>query len=156
MDPAIHRGLKDLALAGERIGMRIDVLQVGSVGEIGPLFDRMTRERFDALLVFVYFRLRGEDRRVLVQRVARARLPAIYSAAQYVDFGGLMSYTVSLAEVARRAAEYVDKILRGARPADLPVEEPNTFELVVNKKAAQAMGLAIPQSILLSAERVIE
>ena len=154
--PALQDGLNELARASERLGVGIETLYVGADGEIGPAFDRMAREHFDAVLVFVYGRLTGGVRGAVVEHAARVRLPASYTGVASVDFGGLMSFSVNVAEMSRRAAAYVDKILRGARPADLPVEEPNTFELVVNKKTARALGLAIPQSILLRADRVIE
>ena len=86
----------------------------------------------------------------------KSRLPAIYSDSQFVDAGGLMSYGPNYDHLFRRAATYVDKILRGARPADLPVEQPTRFELVINLKSAKALGLTIPQSLLLRADKVIE
>ena len=87
---------------------------------------------------------------------ALARLPAICDAPEFVDAGGLMSLSVSIVERYRKSAEYVDRILRGARPADLPVEEPTVFELVVNLKTAREIGVTIPPSVLLRADRVIE
>ena len=86
----------------------------------------------------------------------RYRLPSIYAASWFVDAGGLMSYGANPAEQWRRAATYVDKILKGAKPADLPVEQPTKFELVINLKTAKALGLAIPQTVLVRATRVIE
>jgi putative ABC transport system substrate-binding protein len=94
------------------------------------------------------------DRARLVDAVAASRLPAIYPARVYVEAGGLMSYGPNLPDLWRRAAAYVDKILKGAKPADLPVEQPSTFELVINLKAAKALGLTIPQSVLLRADEV--
>jgi putative ABC transport system substrate-binding protein len=84
------------------------------------------------------------------------RLPAIFSVHQYAEAGGLMSYGVSFRDMFRRAAEYVDQILKGARPGDLPVEQPTKFELIINMKTAKALGLVIPSSLLLRADRVIE
>jgi putative ABC transport system substrate-binding protein len=86
----------------------------------------------------------------------KSRLPAIYNDSQFVDAGGLMSYGPNYDHLFRRAAAYVDKILRGAKPADLPVEQPTRFELVINLKAAKALGLTIPQSLLLRADEVIQ
>lgn len=156
MSSVLQSGLKELARAGEQLGVSIETFHVAADGEIGPAFDRMASEHFDAVLVFVYGRLAGGVRRAVVEHAARVRLPASYTGVASVEFGGLMSFSVNVVEMSQRAAAYVDKILRGARPADLPVEEPTAFELAVNKKTARALGLAIPQSILLRANRVIE
>src|SRR5262245_4936769 len=96
------------------------------------------------------------ERRRLVDLAAKHRLPAVYTVKEYVDAGGLMTYGPNLADVVRRAAAYVDKILKGAKPADLPVEQPTKFELVINLKTAKALGLTIPQSVLLRADQVIQ
>jgi putative ABC transport system substrate-binding protein len=96
------------------------------------------------------------ERRRLVDLAAENRLPAVYPWREGADAGGLMSYGVNLADLYRRAAVFVDKILKGAKPGDLPVEQPAKFELVINLKTAKALGLTIPQSLLLRADQVIE
>jgi len=92
----------------------------------------------------------------IIRWTARARLPTMYSSRNYAEGGGLMSYSADFAAIYRRAATYVDKILRGAKPADLPVEQPTKYELVINLKTARALGLTIPQSVLARADQIIE
>ena len=96
------------------------------------------------------------DRKQIIDRAAKYRLPAIYEWREHVEVGGLMSYGGSLIELSRRVAAYVDKILKGAKPGDLPVEQPTKIELVINLKTAKALGLTIPASLLLRADQVIE
>ena len=115
----------------------------------------MAKERTDALIVVadpMFF-----DQRVrIADLAARQRLPSMYGLKEHADAGGLMSYSADFTDLYRRAATYVDKILKGAKPADLPVEQPTKFELVVNLKTAKAFSLAIPPSIVARADRVIE
>ena len=115
----------------------------------------MKRERVPALSV-IPDPLVNDNRGRIVAFAATNRLPAIYPYRTFVDAGGLMSYGVDLTELSRRAATYVDRILKGAKPADLPVEQPTKFELVINLKVARALGLTIPQSVLLRADEVIQ
>ena len=98
----------------------------------------------------------GAEQRRLVDLAAKNRLPAVYPWREFVDAGGLMSYGANLADMFRRAATYVDKILKGAKPADLPVEQASKYELVINLKAAKALGLTIPQSVLAREDQVVE
>ena len=115
----------------------------------------MTKARADALTV-IATPLFDTERRRLVELAAARRLPAVYTFRWSVEAGGLMSYGPDFADLYRRAATYVDKILKGAKPGDLPVEQPTKFELVINLKTAKALGLTIPPSLLLRADQVIE
>jgi putative ABC transport system substrate-binding protein len=115
----------------------------------------MTRERAAALLVLTDSVFVGQRRR-LVELAAKSRLPAMYSQREFVDAGGLVSYGPSLLEMFRRAATHVDKILRGAKPGDIPVEQPTNFELAINLKTAKALGITIPKDMLLRADEVIK
>jgi putative ABC transport system substrate-binding protein len=115
----------------------------------------MTRARAGALTV-VPSSMFFNERRRLVDLVAKNRLPAVYPQREYVDAGGLMAYGPNFADLLRRAATYVDKILKGAKPGDLPVEQPTKFELVINLKTAKALGLTIPPSVLGRADEVIQ
>jgi putative ABC transport system substrate-binding protein len=116
----------------------------------------MAKARAEALIVVGADSFTFNGRQVITARAARLRLPAIYPLREFVEEGGLLSYDASLREQFRRAATYVDKILKGAKPADLPVEQPTKFELLVSLKAAKALGLTIPQSILLQAGEVMQ
>ena len=115
----------------------------------------MTRARAGALAVLGSAIFNSERRR-LVDLAAKHRLPTVYTSRDFVDAGGLMTYGSNLADLFRRAATYVDKILKGAKPGDLPIEQPTTFELVINLKTAKALGLTIPPLLRLRANQVIE
>src|SRR6266699_1644870 len=123
----------------------------GNVTGLATPFSEMTRARAGTLTV-VGSSMFVSERRRLVDLAAKHRLPAVYAQRAYVDIGGLMSYGPDVADLFRRAATYVDKILKGAKPGDLPVEQPTKFELVINLKTANALGLTIPQSLLVQAE----
>ena len=123
--------------------------------DLDRAFSDMTRARAGALTVLPNNMFRREHRRLL-DLAARHRLPAVYPWRDLVDTGGLMSYGASLTDLSRRAATYVDRILKGAKPGDLPVEQPTKFELVINLKTARTLGLTIPPSVLSQADRIIE
>jgi putative ABC transport system substrate-binding protein len=145
---------RDQAHAERALGVQLHVLEVPDPSAPEPAFAAITQARADALMVLPSQRLGAYVTRI-VDLVARHRLPAIYPAREYVEAGGLMSYARDRAEEFRRAAAHVDKILKGAKPADLPVEQPTTFLLVINLKTAQALGLTIPPTFLFQATEVI-
>jgi putative tryptophan/tyrosine transport system substrate-binding protein len=123
--------------------------------ELDTAFVAMTREGADALIVVADQALMDGLRGRVADLAAKSRLPAMYDWKMYVDAGGLMSYGPSVSDIFRRAATYVDKILKGAKPADLPVEQPTKFELIINLKTAQALGITMPPSLLILADEVI-
>jgi len=147
--------LKELRAAARVLGVTLQSLEVPSPKELEAAFSAMTRRRPDALITFVDA-VTLPHRQRIVEFAAKSRLPAIYQVREFVEAGGLMSYGLSVERQMRRAAYFVDKLLRGAKPADLPVEQPTKFELVINLKTAKALGLTIPQSILIRADEVIQ
>ena len=147
--------LKEAEVAARALGVRLQFVEARGPADFDRAFSDMTRARAGALTVLPSTMFIIERRR-LVDLAAKNRLPAVYPLREYVDAGGLMSYGPNLADLFRRAATYVDKILKGAKPADLPVEQPTKFELVINLKTAKALGLTIPQSLLQRADQVIE
>ena len=147
--------LKGAEVAARALGVRLQFVEARGPADIDRAFSEMIRARAGALTVLGSAMLFSERRR-LVDLAAKHRLPAVYTSRDIVDAGGLMSYGPNLADNFRRAAIYVDKILRGTKPGDLPVEQPTKFELVINLKTAKALGLTIPQSLLLQADEVIQ
>jgi putative ABC transport system substrate-binding protein len=145
---------RELKVAAQSLGAQLLVVDARSPDTLDNAFAAMTRERAGALLVLSDSTFVGQRRRI-VDLAARAKLPAIYYQREFVDAGGLISYGASLADTFRRAATDVDKILRGAKPADIPIQQPTKYELVINLKTATALGLTIPQSLLLRADEVI-
>ena len=138
----------------EKFSMRILLAEAGSTEEIGPAFDRMVNEKAQGLLGTAGNS--AQSRIAIVTHAARVRLPAVYVDERYVEAGGLASYGTDNVDLVRRGAVYVDKILRGAKPADLPVEEPTTYRMALNLKTAKTLGIKFPQSMLIRADRVIE
>ena len=141
--------------AARTLGLQLQSVELSRTEDLDGAFSAVTSQRAQALVVLSYS-ITNANRIQIATFAQRNRLPAIYGASWFVDAGGLMSYGANPAEQWRRAATYVDKILKGAKPADLPVEQPTKFELVINLKTAKALGLAIPQTVLVRATRVIE
>jgi putative tryptophan/tyrosine transport system substrate-binding protein len=146
---------KQSQLPARELGLELHSMEVSSAHEYEGAFKDATKARSAALAV-THHSLATTNQKRIVDLAAKNRLPAIYSREDYVDNGGLMSYGADRAEPYRRAALMIDKILKGANPADLPVEQPRKFELVINFKAAKALGLTIPPMVLMRAERVIK
>jgi len=147
-----RRQLQD---AGRARGMQIQFVEVRLPGELDAAFASIGRERADAVVVSADPMLVSERRRI-AELAGRIRVPTIYFDRGFVEAGGLLSYGTDLYTLYRSASTYVDKIIQGAKPADLPVQQPAKFELVINLRTAKALGLAIPPSILLRADRLIE
>jgi putative ABC transport system substrate-binding protein len=147
--------IKDVHAAARSLELKLQPLEARGPAELESAFSAMARERVDGLLVIVDS-VFSFHRAQLVDLAARSRLPAAYTNRQPVEAGGLMSYGPSFADLWHRAAGYVDRILKGAKPGDLPFEQPTKYELVVNLKTARALGITIPQSVILRADQVIE
>jgi putative ABC transport system substrate-binding protein len=130
-------------------------LDVRGTGDFDGAFETVSRQRPDALIT-VEDPLTVDQRKRIADFAAGQQLPSLHGLREFVAAGGLMSYGANLADLFRRAAGYVDKIFKGAKPADLPVQQPTKFELVINLKTAKALGLTIPESFLLRADEVIE
>ncbi len=147
--------VREAHVAAEGLGLKLQLVGVRGAEDFERAFATIARERPEALLTTVG-PIPLSHRRRIVEFAAKSRLPTMYEVREFVDEGGLMSYGPSLRESFRRAAAFVDKILKGAKPAELPVEQPTRFELVINLKTAKALGLTIPQSVLVRADQVIE
>ena len=153
--PSYARALREVEIATRALGLRRQVMEIRDPGEFDKAFAAITTARPDAIFVpsdsmFYQHRVR------LAHLAAKTRLPAMWGLREHAEAGGLMAYATDLDDLVRRAATYVDKILRGAKPADLPIEQPTKFELVINLKTARALGLTIQPSILARADQVIE
>ncbi len=147
--------LKETETAAQALRLQLQLVPAVGPGDLDGAFLTMTREHAEAVILLPSPMLFTEHKRI-VELAAKSRLPAMYAAREFVEDGGLMSYGASQADLFRRAATYVDKILKGAKPADLPVEQPTTFELVINLKTAKALGLEIPPMLLARVDEVIE
>ncbi len=153
--PGNPQALTEINLAADGSGVRLQYVDIQSPNEIEPAFRAASKGRADAVLV-IGSQVVTSHAKQFAEMAAKSRLPAIYWSSEFVDAGGLMSYSVNITDLFRRAATYVDKILKGAKPADLPVEQPTKFELVINLKAAKQIGLTIPPNVLARADKVIK
>lgn len=152
--PGNAQSLKETELAAMALGVRIQYLDALGSQDIEPAFRAARRESADAILLLQSFVL-NSHRKQIVNLAIKGRHPAIYYSPEWVKDGGLMSYGVSFTDLNHRAASYVDKILKGTKPADLPVEQPQKFEFIVNLKTAKQIGLVIPPNVLARADKVI-
>jgi len=154
-NPGNAQGLKETELAAKAFRVQLQYLDVRDPKDIEIAFREASREQADAVLV-----LGGPvvlpQRTKVAELAVKNRLPAIYNRPEFVEAGGLVSYSASYTDMSRRAATYVDKILKGAKPADLPVEQPTKFEFIINLKAAKQIGLTIPPNVLARADKVIK
>jgi putative ABC transport system substrate-binding protein len=155
LNPVDQSSLVAIEATAKALSVRIERLAVRAPADFEAVFSALTRHRVDALTVVEDPMVQSQSLRV-VEAALREKVPAVFSLPNYVVAGGLMSYAPNRPDLWRRAAQLTDKILRGAKPADLPVEQPNTFELVINLKTAKALGLTIPPSLLARADQVIE
>ena len=154
-EPGNAQSLKETERAASALSVQLQYLEIRGPGDIEAAFQQAGKARADAVLVLatpVNFSQRSQIARIALKN----QLPTIYGSSEYADVGGLMTYGVNFVDLFRRAATYVDKILKGAKPADLPVEQPMKFEFVVNLKAAKQIGLTIPPNVLVRADKVIK
>jgi ABC-type uncharacterized transport system substrate-binding protein len=154
-NPAAAPVLHATELAGKRLGIELRVVDVRQPADLEPAFETMRREQADAL-VLVADPLLFSEKQQIIQLAARHRMPAVYETRVFSEGGGLVSYGPLNRERFQRMAVYVDRILRGARPRELPIEQPSKFELVINLKTAKALGVTMPPALLLRADQVIE
>jgi putative tryptophan/tyrosine transport system substrate-binding protein len=147
--------IQSVVEASRSRGKLLTVIDVDDMKELEPVFERLAAMRAEGLIVLASAVFHGY-RKEIVERAARFRIPAIYEHRDFVTAGGLMSYGPDIDAVFRRIAYYVDRILKGAAPSDLPVEQPTTFNFTINVKAAKALGLTVPPSVLSRADEIIE
>jgi putative tryptophan/tyrosine transport system substrate-binding protein len=147
--------LREVELVAKAFGVKLQYLDVLSAKDIATAFQAASKERAEAVLMMARGNAVVGAQTQVAELAVKSRLPVIYSGGAFVEAGGLVSYGVNLNDLDRRAATYVDKILKGAKPADLPVEQPKKFEFIINLKAAKQIGLTIPPNVLARADRVI-
>jgi putative ABC transport system substrate-binding protein len=155
LDPIAALQIKELRNAARSLGVKLHVRDIRTADDLPAAFDAGAKESAEGLLTTIES-IFASNRARVIELAAQHRLPAIYHLRLFVDAGGLMAYAASRPDLYARAAVYVDRILKGAKPADLPVEQPTKFELAINAKTAKALGLTIPQSLLLRADQVID
>ena len=153
--PGTAQSLQEMELAARSFKIQLHYVDVIEPHQIEAGFEAARKERVDAVLVLTSIATL-RHRRDIIDLALKHRLPAIYYSKEFVDAGGLLAYGASYTDLFRRAASYVDRILKGAKPADLPVEQPTKFELVINLKTAKALGLTIPPSVLARADHVVQ
>lgn len=154
-NPVLQAQWKEAERTARSMGLRSQLLDVRAVRDLEPAFDAAARQRVDAVIVGIDA-LTQAHREQIVGALAKRHLPAISREREFVDAGGLMSYGIHYADSYRRAATYVEKILKGAKPSDLPVEQPTKLELVINLRTAKALGLTTPPSVLVFADQIVE
>jgi ABC-type uncharacterized transport system substrate-binding protein len=154
-NPNYSRTRKNNEMSAQSLGIQLILFDVRTPADVTAAFVAASRQRVDALSVATET-VTQANRSLIVGLATEHRLPAVYGSKEFVDAGGLLAYGVSYSDLYRRAATFVDKILKGAKPADLPVEQPTKFELIVNLKAAKGIGLTIPETFLARADEVIE
>jgi ABC-type uncharacterized transport system substrate-binding protein len=154
--PGSDLGMREVEIAAQSAGLQLQTAEVKDRDDLKPAFAALKRERAEALMTLRSPLIVNDLAKPIVDFADKNRLPGIYDDRRFARLGGLMSYGINLADLDRRAAIYIDKILKGAKPADLPIQRPTKFELVINVKAAKTLGLKIPAHLLMEADRVIE
>jgi putative ABC transport system substrate-binding protein len=154
-DQSMNLITKQIQAAAPPLGVTLQPYGVRDPNDFGGIFDKISQNPPDALFS-IADRLIGSQRKQILEFGVKSKIPTMFDSAPAVEAGALMAYGPTRAEVSRRAATYVDKILKGAKPADLPVEQPTKFELIINLKTAKQIGLTIPQNVLMRADRVIK
>ena len=148
--------MREIEIAAQSAGVQLQAAEVKHRDDLEPAFAALKRERAEALMTLRNPLIANDLTKRILDLADKSRLPAIYDDRRFPQLGGLMSYGANLADLDRRAAIYIDKILKGAKPADLPIERPTKFELVINLRTAKALGLKIPAHLLMEADGVIE
>jgi len=154
-NPSVSLGLRDTRIAAEKLGINLKPLELREPEDFATVFAKLTQDRPDVLIVF-QDAITLQYRKQIIDFTAQQRLPAMYTAQEWAREGGLMSYGENLGAMFYRAAYFVDRIFKGTKPADLPVEQPTKFDLVLNLKTAKALGITFPALILARADEVIE
>jgi len=155
-DPAKIAEFKEIQIAARALGVQLESLEVRSPQEIESAFKLVTSGRGNALMVLYTVITSGRNHKQIVELAIKNGLPTMFSERDLIESGGLMSYGPNYTDLHRRAAVFVDKILKGAKPSELPVEQPIKFELIINLKTAKQIGLTIPPNVLARADKVIK